>query len=130
MRILAALGVIAALIVPMPAQAAITGEDLLSRCSASEKSMQGEKLSPDEALDSMWCVGYLSGLLDGFGVADFKIENEKMVCPAAEGLSRSEALAIITRYLREHPEERAKSGRRDALVALSKALPCGSNKAR
>ena len=74
MRMLAALGVIAALTLPMPAQAAITGEDLLSRCSASEKSMQGEKLSPDEALDSMWCVGYLSGLLDGF-VCDGEMES-------------------------------------------------------
>lgn len=124
MKILATIGVTAALTFSFPAFAAITGDDLLARCSASEKSMHGEKLTAAEMLDSMWCVGYLSGLLDGFGVAEFRVGNEKMVCPAEEGLSRSQALDIILRYLRDHPEERPKSGRRYALVALSKALPC------
>ena len=124
MRVLAAIGIAATLLLSFPAQATLTGDDLLARCSASEKSMNGAKLTAEEMLDSMWCVGYLSGLLDGFGVADFKVENTRMVCPAEEGLSRSQALGIITRYLRDHPEERPKSGRRDALLALSKAFPC------
>jgi hypothetical protein len=108
----------------MPARAAITGADLLARCTASEKSMAGATLTPEEMLDSSWCVGYLSGLLDGFGVGDFKVDNEKMVCPPDEGLSRTQALNIITRHLRDHPEDLPKSGRRDALLALAKALPC------
>lgn len=124
MRILAAISLAAALTFPFPTFAALTGDDLLTRCTASEKSMNGEKLTAEEMLDSMWCVGYLSGLLDGFGVGDFRVDNEKMVCPAEEGLSRSQALGIITRYLRDHPDERPKSGRRNALVALSKAFPC------
>ncbi len=124
MRILSAISLATALTLPLPALAALTGNDLLARCTASEKSMNGEKLTAEEMLDSMWCVGYLSGLLDGFGVGDFKVDNVKMVCPTEEGLSRSQALGIINRYLRDHPEERPKSGRRDALVALSKAFPC------
>jgi hypothetical protein len=106
------------------AQAAFTGEDLLKRCSAAEKSMHHEQLSAEEALDSMWCVGYLSGLLDGFGVSDYKIDDHKMICPTEEGLSKSNALTIIMQYLRDHPEEQQKNGRRSALVALSRALPC------
>jgi hypothetical protein len=124
MKILALIGVAAALAFPLPALATFSGNDLLTRCGASEKSLSGEKLTADEMLDSMWCVGYLSGLLDGFGVADFRVSNQKMVCPPATGLSRSQALGIIVRYLRDHPDDRAKSGRRLALVALSKALPC------
>ncbi len=113
-----------ALSLPLASQAAITGAELLKRCEASEKSMQGEKLAPDEALDAMWCVGYISGLLDGFGVADYKVGDRKMVCPADEGLTRSDALIIINRYLREHSEDQQKNGRRSALVALSRAFPC------
>lgn len=106
------------------AHAALSGEELLKRCSTSEKSMAGTPLSAEELLDSSWCVGYVSGLLDGFGVADFKVEGEKMVCPKEDGLSRSQALGIIMRYLREHPDDSPKSGRRSALLALAKALPC------
>jgi hypothetical protein len=124
MKIIAPITIAIALAIPLPALSAMSGDDLLARCSASEKSMNGEKLNAEEMLDSMWCVGYLSGLLDGFGVADFKVDNEKMVCPNEGGLTRSQALTTITRFLRDHPEERAKSGRRNALVALSKAFPC------
>lgn len=124
MRILAIISLAAGLAFPLSAVATLTGDDLLARCSASEKSINGEKLSAEEMLDSMWCISYLSGLLDGFGVADFRVNNEKMVCPATEGISRSQALGIITRYLRDHPQDRSKSGRRIALVALSKAFPC------
>lgn len=108
----------------LPAQAAFSGGDLLHRCSAAEKSVAGEKLTAEEMLDSMWCAGYMSGLLDGFGVAEFKVGNERMICPGENGITRSQAMTIITAYLREHPEEQPKSGRRIALVALSKALPC------
>jgi len=124
MNIITKIAFVIALATPLPAFSAMSGDDLLARCSASEKSMNGEKLNAEEMLDSMWCVGYLSGLLDGFGVADFKVDNEKMVCPKDGGLTRSEALTTITHFLRDHPEERAKSGRRNALVALSRAFPC------
>ncbi len=124
MRVLAAIALFTLLSCSLPASATLSGDEFLGRCSASEKSIKGDPLSAEEMLDSMWCVGYLSGLLDGFGVADFRINNEKMVCPGEDGLSRSHALEIITRYLRDHPEEGNKSGRRIALVALSKALPC------
>lgn len=108
-----------------PAQAAVTGTDLLLRCEASEKSMHGgTPLSPDEMLDSMWCTGYLSGLLDGFSVSDFRVGNERAVCLPEEGLTRVQAMSIIQRWLREHPEELGKSGRRNAVIALSKAFPC------
>lgn len=124
MKTLVAFSFLALLTPSSPAHSAITGADLLDRCTASEKSMSGAKLSAAEMLDSMWCVGYISGLLDGFGVGDFKVGNEKMVCPPEEGLTRSQALAVINQYLREHQEDLAKSGRRDALLALSKAFPC------
>ncbi len=107
-----------------PAHAALSGAELLKRCAAAEKSMAGEKLAGEEMLDSMWCVGYMSGLLDGFGVSDFRVGEERMVCPPESGLSRSQTMGIILKYLREHPDELPKSGRRSALLALAKSLPC------
>lgn len=112
------------MVISGPVLAAVSGADLLKRCTAAEKSLQGEKLSSEELLDSTWCAAYISGLLDGFSVSDFRVGEEKMVCPPEAGLTRSEALTIITRRLREYPDDHAMNGRRSALLALAKAMPC------
>lgn len=106
------------------AHAAVTGAELLSRCEAAQKSIDGAKLSGEDMLDGMWCMGYMGGLLDGFGVADFRIGDEKAVCPPGDGLTREQALRSVTRWLRENPEALQKSGRRGAILALSKTYPC------
>jgi hypothetical protein len=107
------------------ASAAVTGQELLDRCTASEKSLEGkERLSGGEALDAMWCMGYMSGLLDGFSVSDYRVGNAKVMCVPDEGLTRTQALRIVNKWLREHPDALPKSGRRGALLALASAYPC------
>lgn len=107
------------------ASAAVTGQDLLDRCSASEKSLESkEKLSGEEALDAMWCMGYMSGLLDGFSVSDYRVGNAKVMCVPDEGLTRTQAMRIVNKWFREHPDALPKSGRRGALLALASAYPC------
>lgn len=108
-----------------PASAAVTGQELLNRCTASEKSLDSqEKLSGEEALDAMWCMGYMSGLLDGFSVNDYKVGGARVMCAQEEGLTRTQALRIVNKWLREHPDALLKSGRRGALLALAGAYPC------
>ena len=112
-------------IYPLATSAApVTSGDLLNRCASSEKSMDGGTLSPDETMDAMWCMGYISGLLDGFSVGDFRVAGAKAVCPPEESLTRSQALKIINQWLRQHPQDKDKNGRRSAILALSKAFPC------
>ena len=109
----------------LTASAAVTGQELLDRCSASEKSLDAqEKLSGGEALDAMWCMGYMSGLLDGFSVSDYRVGNAKVMCVPDEGLTRTQALRIVNKWFREHPDALPKSGRRGALLALANAYPC------
>jgi len=108
------------------ALAAMSGEELLKRCHAAEKSLKGETLSNAEAHDSMWCMGYVSGLLDGFSLGDFKVGDVKAVCPPEGGISRGDALQAIIRWLREHPEDQRKNGRRGAVIALSRTYGCGA----
>jgi hypothetical protein len=113
-----------ALAVAQPVHAAVSGAELLSRCEAAQKSIEGASLTGAEMLDGMWCMGYMGGLLDGFGVGDFRIGNEKAVCPPGEGLTREQALRSVTRWLRENPDALQKSGRRGAILALSRTYPC------
>jgi hypothetical protein len=124
MKFLIPLMFVALLMAAGPAPAAVTGAELLSRCEAAEKSMDGEKLSGDAMLDAMWCMGYMSGLLDGFSVGDYRVGNAKAVCPPEEGVSRTQALRVVSKWLREHPEAQQKNGRRGAVLALTSAYPC------
>lgn len=114
------------LALPAPAAlaAAASGAELLQRCSAYENSLAGKTVSAEDSLDAMWCMGYVSGLLDGFSVSDFRIGEAVAVCPPQSAISRSQALALILDWLRQHPEEHANSGRRSAILALSRAYPC------
>ena len=108
-----------------PAAAAVSGEELLNRCTAAEKSVDGaDKLSGEEMLDAMWCMGYMSGLLDGFSVGDYKVGGAKVMCAPEEGLTRTQALRIVNKWFREHSDALQKSGRRGALLALAGAYPC------
>lgn len=106
------------------ARAAVTGGELLKRCEAAEKSLDGAKLGGEELLDGMWCMGYVGGLLDGFGVADYRIGNERAACPPEAGLTREQALRDINRWLRQNPDALQKSGRRGAILALARSYPC------
>lgn len=124
MRMLNVIAFFAVLALAQPAFAGATGAELLGRCGAAEKSMEGGQLSGEEMLDAMWCMGYVSGLLDGFSVGDYKVGEVKMMCPPGEELTRAQALRIVTKWLREHPDALQKSGRRGALLALSSAYPC------
>jgi hypothetical protein len=109
----------------MPANAAVTGQELLTRCEAAEKSGDDTvKLTGEEMLDAMWCMGYLSGLLDGFSVGDYKVGDAKVMCAPEQGLTRTQALRIVNKWFREHPDALPKSGRRGALLALASAYPC------
>ena len=112
---------------PLDAAAAMSGQELLKRCSAAEKSMQGETLTANETLDSMWCMGYVSGLLDGFSLGDFKVGDAKAVCPPEQGLQRGDALLAIVKWLRENPADLSKNGRRNAVIALSKTYSCNTS---
>lgn len=117
-------------LIPATGNAAMSGQELLKRCTAAEKSMKGEALNANEALDSNWCMGYVSGLLDGFSLGDFKVGDAKAVCPPEQGLQRSDALLTIVKWLREHPADLNKNGRRNAVVALSKAYGCNTAQPR
>jgi len=109
---------------PSVLAATASGRDLLQRCTAYEKSQEGKELTPEESLDAMWCMGYVSGLLDGFSISDFRIGEVVAVCPPQATISRAEALSIINRRLRQYPEDLKNSGRRSAILALSQAYPC------
>lgn len=102
-------GTILLLAASAPAQSAVTGRDLLERCSA--------------AADSTWCDGYIDAVFDLLkeGIA-FSIGPVR-VCPAATVTPR-DLRAVVIDYLRANATVRDASASLLVSVALAEAFPC------
>jgi hypothetical protein len=75
------------------AVAEVTGNDWKEYCAADEKT-------PKYAM----CVGYLSGTLDGIRLMQ-KTTGSIMLCEPPNGVTIPQWVAIIRRYLDQHPEQ-------------------------
>ncbi|WP_368671159.1 Rap1a/Tai family immunity protein [Cupriavidus sp. IK-TO18] len=104
--------------------AAVTGGDLLRACGATVKQQDGIGISATESAEAIWCIGYISGLLDAIGLAPPKVQGKQALCLPPNGINNEQAIRLIVKWLRENPEGLHQSGRMEAVIALSKAFPC------
>lgn len=103
----------------------MSGSDLLKSCAAAVKMADGTNLSVDEAADSMLCLGYLSGFTDSLRLSTrFSGTSIANVCLPTEGVSNEQLSRVITKWLKDHPEDLHKSVRIEVLNALSHVFPC------
>jgi len=106
------------------AAASPDGASLLRACNASNKQEDGIEVSDEEAAYALWCSGYVAGYLDGFQISSStKGAGEKLCLPNA-GITNDQAIRVITRWLKDHPETLHQSGRVEILRALASAFPC------
>jgi hypothetical protein len=119
-----ALTLAALLFVPSAFAAPTTGVQILQACGSAVKQQDGAQISMQESIESIWCIGYLGGLLDGFGMSPPKINGRQVLCLPEQGITNDQLVRLVTKWLREHPENLHESGRMEALIALSKAFPC------
>jgi hypothetical protein len=99
--------------------------ELLTNCGAIVRQQDnGAKLSDTELVQGVSCIQYLSGLLDGVTLTESLSGGATMICAPASGISNDQLVRVVVKYLREHPENLHRSGRMEALIALSKAFPC------
>lgn len=75
------------------ALAEVTGNDWKDYCAAGEQT-------PKHAL----CVGYLSGSLDGIRLMQ-KTTGTIILCEPPQGVTIPQWIAIIRRYLDQHPDQ-------------------------
>ncbi len=89
-----------------PRDTLATGNDLLFACGS------------ENPLEYGMCMGYISGLIDGFRVADRTI-----IClPPA--VTRGQLRDAVVTGMQSLPKERDQEGYAVALLALAKAFPC------
>ena len=105
------------LALPRPA-AALTGNDLLERCTDQRDLMK------------VWCGAYLDGWFDRHRIiVKGRVPGWTRVCFPTEGagVRRSQLIDVLVRYLKNHPEVRHKSSHLFTWTAFEEAWPCSKN---
>jgi hypothetical protein len=87
------------------------------------KTYSGNELLRDCTGDSYsYCLGYISGLVDGSSVeAAFRKCKPLFAIPS--GAELGQLVDVVTKYLKEHPEVRDQRADALALAALKAAFP-------
>lgn len=101
------------------------GNELLHQCSAAVRQDDGIKTSPEEVMGSVYCLGYLAGFTDSHAFEVGITKPKKPLYCLPEGGNKGTQLArIVTKYLKNHPEDLHRSARLSVAMALSLAFPC------
>jgi hypothetical protein len=98
----------------------ISGVDLYPLCSASPENVPGEQQA-NASTQWGFCRGYVAG------VADI-LENREVAgyraCIPTTTAEIGQLGDIVTNFLRDHAEERHRTGASIVALALSQAFPC------
>lgn len=92
----------------------LSGNQLLEKCRYSQLS--GGEQTPQQLMKSSECLGYVAGAIDMLGVAE-------SICAPAQ-MSRSQAAAVVLRWMEHNPELRHYSGSWVVFTAIAEAYPC------
>ena len=91
-----------------------TGADLLGDCVKLENAMPN--LPSADAARAGRCLGEVNGVCN-------TMFHYQMICPPAR-MSAGQAVLIVVRYLRAHPEDLHMNSSLLIMMALSEAFPC------
>src|SRR4051812_8851027 len=81
-----------------------TAGDVLQGCGAAVKQMDGAQISMEEGFSSIWCTGYVGGVLDGARVTAQLNNGAPLICTPQSGISTEQAVRVVVKYLRAKPE--------------------------
>jgi hypothetical protein len=107
------------------ASAADTGSILLQKCRAAEQT----RMTASESSDYSYCVGYITGVLDGLLLNQRTIDEfgkipTKFICIPAEGIDIDQMVLIVTKFLKDNPEKLHYEAGILIRNAMVKAFPC------
>ena len=100
-----------------------SGNDLLQNCGFAVRLADGEKISPEQEVQGVFCIGYLNGFTDSTAVS-LPMGAKKNHCLPAQGIPNGQLVRIVTKHLRNSPEKLHESARSLVYVALAEAFPC------
>lgn len=94
--------------------AEVTGQQLLSLCTASASAAGGQ-------LDAAECFGYVAGVAESFDCND---DSHGFTWNSQAPVSQKQLVVTVVAWLGKHPDAIPQEGRRVVWTALQDAFPC------
>jgi hypothetical protein len=113
-----------------PAFAETTGNDVLTKCQAAVRLFDNNGGPSGEQYDSGWCIGWVTGALQLTRMhndwATFVKQKPSLLqfCVPNPGIPVIQAVRIVVKYLKEHPEQLHDDGMGLTIAALKDSFPC------
>ena len=114
---------VAFLLLPSLALCFESGNDFLRECKPTLKPASDR--SKTERWDTFYCLGYVSGFIDGVVIGE---SENPLFCFPESGIETRQSLRIAIKWLEENSKELHKSPRLLLYKALVDAFPCSSRK--
>lgn len=111
-----ALGVMSSVVAAQSHPPIFTGNGLLSRAEASERTADGRSFGTDAQMGSQW-LGFIAGV--AWTLQDI---DPKTCLP--EGATTGQVSAVVLQYLRQNPAQLHRNSHILVREALRKAFPC------
>jgi hypothetical protein len=92
---------------------------LYNTCQSAIRMMESAKPDPRELPGGNYCIGYITGFMDGSGT------NKRGAC-IPESVDGEKIIRTYVAYMLKHPEENSYDKRATLLFALTEAYPCRS----
>lgn len=99
------------------------GNQLLKQCTQSVRVLDGDTLDSGQDIESMYCIGYMKGFLDAHGFIG-ALSKIQLFCIPEGGIQTGQAIRIIVKWLKDHPERLHHEAGMLTLAALGRAFPC------
>jgi len=122
MKKIALLLVVASLFIASPVMAN-DGNDLLNKCGEVIKLINKEDASSVSFTKAEHCYGLLIGTVETHELLSKHNNSENFFC-LSSGVTNNQAIMVIVKYLKEHPEILHRSASTLILLALQKKFPC------
>jgi hypothetical protein len=103
-----------------------TGMDVYRACNSIIKQAEGKEVSISEQFETLYWVGYLSGLNDT-AVLYSSLLGKGLYCPPEQGIQVEQIAMVVHKYLKDNPKDLHQTARVSLIVALKDAFPCTSN---
>lgn len=101
------------------------GNFILSKCNATIRVMDGEKLtSKTDEFGIGQCFGLVEGVRNTLVYLNDFVESDLKICWPKEGIPNGQAIRILVKYLNEHPADLNDDQTFLTMMAFKNAYPC------
>ena len=106
----------------------MTGNDLLPMCRAGIDLANGKTVPTNTVPDTVRCVSYIQGFIDGFAVRDNVEEGMKPTLCFPDGATGAQMVRVVTKWLEDHPARLHEPAWGLIFLAMQESFLCKSPK--